>query len=259
MLIATDLDGTFLAGDPDARNQLYQLIADHSDIKLVFVTGRGLEVVMPLLTDPTIPTPDFIICDVGATVVDGTTLQPVQPIQHDIDKLWPGERAVVEAMAAFPGLERQDVPQQRRCSYFCAPAKSRRASPKLPPRSAATCSIRPTATSTSRPWDQQQGQHLRRLVDVLAISPDDAGGGDTPTTFDVRSRFRGCLRGGIELALLERRATGSALSTPATPAAAASSKRSSISTSSARGTRSGQPYLNQAGKSGAGDEYHRLP
>ena len=173
MLIATDLDGTFLAGDPDARNQLYQLIADHSDIKLVFVTGRGLEVVMPLLTDPTIPTPDFIICDVGATVVDGTTLQPVQPIQHDIDKLWPGERAVVEAMAAFPGLERQDVPQQRRCSYFCAPGE-------IPPgvsevAAAIGCDVLYSADRylDILPPGTNKGSTLRRLVDVLAISPDD--------------------------------------------------------------------------------------
>ncbi len=121
MLIATDLDGTFLAGHPEARLRLYQLINAHPEIKLVFVTGRGLEVVLPLLSDPSIPTPDYIVCDVGATVVDGRTLQPVQPLQAGIDALWPGERVVAAAVASFAGLERQEVPQQRRCSYFCAP------------------------------------------------------------------------------------------------------------------------------------------
>ncbi|CAI06559.1 predicted glycosyl transferase [Aromatoleum aromaticum EbN1] len=121
MLIATDLDGTFLAGHPEARLRLYQLINAHPEIKLVFVTGRGLEVVLPLLSDPSIPTPDYIVCDVGATVVDGRTLQPVQPLQAGIDALWPGERVVAAAMASFVGIERQEVPQQRRCSYFCAP------------------------------------------------------------------------------------------------------------------------------------------
>lgn len=119
MLLATDLDGTFLAGHPEDRQRLYQLIGAHPEISLVFVTGRGLEVVMPLLSDPSIPVPDYIICDVGGTVVDGRTLQPVQPLQSDIVARWPGERAVVEAMLPFSGLERQEVPQQRRCSYFC--------------------------------------------------------------------------------------------------------------------------------------------
>lgn len=121
MLLATDLDGTFLAGHPEQRLRLYQLINAHPQIKLVFVTGRGLEVVMPLLSDPSVPTPDYIICDVGATVVDGRTLKPIQPLQAEIDARWPGERTVAQALGSFAGIERQEVPQQRRCSYFCAP------------------------------------------------------------------------------------------------------------------------------------------
>ena len=79
MLLATDLDGTFLGGNQAARLRLYQLVASHPDIELVFVTGRGLEHVLPLLADPTIPQPDYIIADVGATVVHGETQQPVSP------------------------------------------------------------------------------------------------------------------------------------------------------------------------------------
>ena len=119
MILATDLDGTFLGGTPENRNRLYQLIAAHPEITLVFVTGRGLEVVMPLLDDPTIPQPDFIICDVGATVVEGTDLRPVEPIQSSIDAIWPGEHVVRERIGDIPGIHRQMVPQQRRCSYFC--------------------------------------------------------------------------------------------------------------------------------------------
>jgi glucosylglycerol-phosphate synthase len=120
-VLATDLDGTFLAGDSDERQRLYRLIARHPDIRLVWITGRGLEAVMPLLSDPSLPRPDYIVCDVGATVVDGHTLQPLQPLQSSIDARWPGERRVAAAMRAFPALRRQDVPQERRCSYFCAP------------------------------------------------------------------------------------------------------------------------------------------
>ncbi|WP_018410027.1 glucosylglycerol-phosphate synthase [Methyloversatilis thermotolerans] len=119
MLIATDLDGTFLAGDTEARQKLYQHIATDPDITLVFVTGRGLEAVLPILSDPAIPVPHYVISDVGATVVDGRTRQAVQPLQADIDAQWPGEQVVAEALQGFPGLRRQEVPQQRRCSYFC--------------------------------------------------------------------------------------------------------------------------------------------
>ncbi len=119
MLLATDLDGTFLAGDLEDRLKLYQLIASHPNIDLVFVTGRGVENVLPLLADPTIPAPNYIVCDVGSTVVDGATQQPIQPLQSEIDNLWPGEVVIEEAIAHLPGLDRQDVPQERRCSYFC--------------------------------------------------------------------------------------------------------------------------------------------
>lgn len=124
MLLATDLDGTFLAGDPEDRLSLYQTIAAHPEIKLAYVTGRSLEVVLPLLADPTLPQPDYIIADVGASLYHGETLQPIQPLQTDIDQIWPGESQVAQALAPFPDLERQDVPQARRCSYFCTPERA---------------------------------------------------------------------------------------------------------------------------------------
>ena len=118
MLLATDLDGTFLGGNSESRLRLYQLITRHPDIRLVYVTGRGLEHVLPLLGDPTLPMPDYIICDVGATVVD-SQCQAVQPVQTRIQSHWPGDRAVLTALGNPPGLLRQDVPQERRCSFFC--------------------------------------------------------------------------------------------------------------------------------------------
>ncbi len=121
MLLATDLDGTFLAGTPEDRLRLYQLVTRHPDIRLAYVTGRGLESVLPLLADPALPKPDYIVCDVGATVVDGHSLQPVEPLQSRIGALWPGDQVVAAALESF-GLRRQDVPQERRCSYFCGEA-----------------------------------------------------------------------------------------------------------------------------------------
>ena len=128
MLLATDLDGTLLAGDHKLRRQLYKLLELHPDFKLAYVTGRGLESVLPLLSDPLLPQPEYIICDVGATVVDGETQQAIQPLQSNIDQRWPGEQAVAAAMAPFTQLKRQEVPQQRRCSYH---AKKDSLSPEI--------------------------------------------------------------------------------------------------------------------------------
>ena len=118
MFLATDLDGTFLGGRQSDRMRLYRFLSERPDVGLAYVTGRGLEHVLPLLSDPTIPTPKYVICDVGTTIVHGDTLEPVQPVQTEINQAWPGEHAILDAIADIPGLVRQEVPQQRRCSFF---------------------------------------------------------------------------------------------------------------------------------------------
>lgn len=117
-VLATDLDGTLLAGSLEARRRVRELFAARtSGAQLVFVTGRALESILPLLSDPTIPVPDYIIADVGATIVHGD-LRPVGNLQDEIAARWPGSQAVLKALAAFPKLRRQSVPQERRCSFL---------------------------------------------------------------------------------------------------------------------------------------------
>jgi HAD superfamily hydrolase (TIGR01484 family) len=118
LLLATDLDGTFLGGTNAHKQQLYRLIQETPGLKLIFVTGRGLGTVMPLLHDKEIPTPDYIICDVGATVLNGKTLEPIQPLQSQIEKKWPGSTLVRQKLKQVKGLRYQEVPQNRRCSFF---------------------------------------------------------------------------------------------------------------------------------------------
>jgi len=118
LLLATDLDGTFLGGKSADKQQLYRVIRENPTVRLVFVTGRGLETVIPLLNDPVIPNPDYIICDVGATVVNGRTLEPIQPIQSEIENRWPGSLVVNNRLKDIRGLKRQEVPMTRRSSYF---------------------------------------------------------------------------------------------------------------------------------------------
>ena len=118
MLLATDLDGTFLGGTSVQKEQLYHSITGNKAIQLVFVSGRGLNSILPLFNEPLMPKPGFIICDVGATVVNGNTLEAVEPIQSLIEERWPGEEMVSGLLTGVKGLVPQNVPQQRRCSYF---------------------------------------------------------------------------------------------------------------------------------------------
>ncbi len=122
MLLATDLDGTFLGGRQADRLQLYRTLRANSGIRLIFVTGRGIESILPLLDDPLLPDPEFIIADVGATVVHRDGLRPVTPLHWEIDASWVGVAAVLAAIGELPGLERQAVPQERRVSFLASEA-----------------------------------------------------------------------------------------------------------------------------------------
>lgn len=118
-ILATDLDGTLLGGTEQDRAALFRLLEGRADDWVViFVTGRGFDSVRPLLTDPTVPTPDFVIADVGATVIDVGSERPVQPLQVQIEANWPGVHQVLEALEPFEQLVRQEVPQERRCSFL---------------------------------------------------------------------------------------------------------------------------------------------
>ncbi|RRV30415.1 glucosylglycerol-phosphate synthase [Pseudomonas sp. o96-267] len=205
MLLATDLDGTFLAGDPEDRLSLYQTIAAHPEIKLAYVTGRSLEAVLPLLADPTLPQPDYIIADVGATLVHGDSLQPIQQLQSVVDARWPGETQVASAIEPF-GLERQDVPQARRCSYFCTPEQA--ANPAL--REIADelgCDLLYSAELylDFLPKGVNKGSSLQALADWLELSHDQVlAAGDTLNDLSMlSSSFHGVCVGQSETALLE--------------------------------------------------------
>lgn len=204
MLLATDLDGTFLGGDPEQRLRLYQLISRHPDIQLAYVTGRGLESVLPLLADPTLPAPDYIVCDVGATVVDAQ-LQSIQPIQSEIEQCWPGEHRVAAAVAAVPGLLRQDKPQERRCSYFCTPEAVNDG--LLQQVDALECDLLFSAGEylDVLPRGVNKGSTLSRLVAHLDLDPDAVlVAGDTLNDLAMyREGYKGVCVGDSEPALLD--------------------------------------------------------
>lgn len=205
MLLATDLDGTFLAGTERGRQTLYQLIARHPEIKLAYVTGRGLERVLPLLSDPSLPQPDYIICDVGATVVSGRTQQAIQPLQSEVVARWPGERAVENRFAKFEKLQRQETPQERRVSFFCD-------------AEAVTPGIREAAAELGcdllfsagmyldvLPGGVNKGTTLSRLVETLEIPKDQVlVAGDTLNDLSMYEQgFKGVCVGASEPELLQ--------------------------------------------------------
>lgn len=208
MLLATDLDGTFLGGHEDDQIALYRSLQNDPTADLAFVTGRGVETVLPLLNDPSVPDPDFIIADVGATVLIREGMAPVQPIQYDIEARWVGTEAVITALGDLvdsPDLERQPVPQERRCSFFL---RDPSLLPMIEDRLAELdCDI---VFSAGRfldvlPSGVSKGSTLRQLVEQLGISEDEVlVAGDTLNDLSLFSEgFKGVVVGGAEPALID--------------------------------------------------------
>lgn len=121
-ILVTDLDGTLLGGDRADRRRLHAALARRPEIAVVFATGRGLSSVREVLRDPLVPRPRWIIADVGASVIDGADLIPVEELQGRLRGGWPGTRRVRAALRGLPGLAYQHgVAQSGRCSFHLRP------------------------------------------------------------------------------------------------------------------------------------------
>jgi len=88
-MLAVDLDGTLIPLDGNRQNRadldlLKAAIAERG-WTLVFVTGRHLESVLNAITEYNLPSPDWIICDVGSSIFEYASeidFAP-HPVYHD--------------------------------------------------------------------------------------------------------------------------------------------------------------------------------
>jgi trehalose-6-phosphate synthase/hydroxymethylpyrimidine pyrophosphatase-like HAD family hydrolase len=121
-ILAADLDGTLLGGNATDRWRLLASLTRRPDVTVVFATGRGRTAVREVLRDLLLPRPRWIIADIGATVLDGVDLIPVESLQTALRAGWPGTGRVRAALRRFPALRYQDdVAQDGRCSFYLQP------------------------------------------------------------------------------------------------------------------------------------------
>lgn len=172
LVLATDLDGTFLGGSDAQRRALYDHLAERDDAMLVFVTGRDIDFIAELIATPGMPRPRYIIGDIGTSVFDGATLEPVRELEAPIAALWndAGER-VKALLDGDLGLTLQDTPFRYRLSYDYDPAA-------LSPRSVAKveaagfdCLLSADRFFDVLPRGVSKGPTLLRLVEALELDP----------------------------------------------------------------------------------------
>lgn len=205
IVLATDLDGTFLGGSDEERRRLYDLIAAHRDaFTLVFVTGRDLPFIRSLESQG-VPVPDLVVGDVGTTVVDGRTHEPVAAVESWIDSVWQDAGATIEKrLAGEPGIRLQEGVGGRRVSYFYDDDMR----PDLPDRIRSLgfdCIVSAGIYLDVLPRGISKGPTLVRLVDTLGIPPGAVvTAGDTLNDLSLlRTPFAGIAMGNSEPALVE--------------------------------------------------------
>ncbi len=122
LVLATDLDGTFLGGTAEDRAKFYEWIEAHRErVGLIFVTGRDPGFVSNLTRKGGVPRPDYVVGDVGTTIAEvgyDHFLSPIEDLEAEIAAAWGDATARVQA-ALHPvrGLRLQPGSFRYRVSY----------------------------------------------------------------------------------------------------------------------------------------------
>jgi HAD superfamily hydrolase (TIGR01484 family) len=157
-ILATDLDGTLIPVTPmqlatnatseyrttesngattsdSARAERAALatlrrLSDAGKIEIIFVTGRHPSSVIGVISDKRLPSPQWIICDVGTTILQRVSRQPYHPIEAYVNHLDSiiGQFTTVHLRSKIilhADLSPQENEKQGRhkLSYYCDAAK----------------------------------------------------------------------------------------------------------------------------------------
>ena len=188
LLLATDLDGTFLGGSAPEKAEFYQYIQEQRDrILLVYVTGRELDLVEELYEDPTIPKPEYIISDIGTTIVDGKTFEPISVLQDWVAQTWGNaNEKVKELLADEPGIELQSVNTDYRVSYFYEPESFQSSTLQKVVDAGFDYILSADKYFDVMPKGISKGPTLLKFLAEMALNPEDTiACGDTLNDFSL--------------------------------------------------------------------------
>lgn len=126
VVLATDLDGTFLGGPEASRARLYDWIEENrAHVGLIFVTGRDPGFIRNLTRKGDVPRPDYVVGDVGTTIAavdQDHFLSPIEALEAEIAAAWGDAGGRVQAaLGRVRGLRLQSTGFRYRVSYDMDP------------------------------------------------------------------------------------------------------------------------------------------
>jgi len=209
LVLATDLDGTFLGGGLAGRQALYQWLRAQRErelLTLIFVTGRDLPFIRGLVADGFVPRPDYVIGDVGTTIAGGLGIEPLPELETDIAARWNDAGACLRALLADePGLREQDTPFRYRLSYWYEPTILSPGTLRKIEAAGYDGLLSAGMFLDVLPRGISKGPTLRHLIAHLGIASDEVlVAGDTLNDLSLfETDLRGVAVGNSEPALLE--------------------------------------------------------
>jgi HAD superfamily hydrolase (TIGR01484 family) len=177
MVLATDLDGTFLGGSAEDRAKFYGWISNNrSRIGLVFVTGRDPGFIRQLTRERGVPRPDYVVADVGTTIASVSHdhfVAPLADLEAPISQAWgdAGEK-VQRALQGKSGLRLQSTLFRHRVSYDLDPVALDPTVPEIIEDMGLDMLISDNRFLDVLPRGVSKGPSLLRLLDHLGVSPE---------------------------------------------------------------------------------------
>jgi len=206
LILATDLDGTFLGGTDKQCKVLYDWISAHENHILIFVTGRDLPFIRQLVKSPGMPRPHYIIADIGTSVFDGATFEPVLDVESSIATLWDnGADRIAALLDNEPSLKLQDAPFRYRRSYYYDPHTFSSDLLSKVEETGYDWILSADRFFDVLPRGVSKGPTLLRLLEYLSLPRDNVlVAGDTLNDLSLfETRLKGVAVGGAEEPLLE--------------------------------------------------------
>lgn len=207
LVLATDLDGTFLGGTADERRELYGALSARDDVLLVFVTGRDVDFIRSLIAEPGMPKPRYVVGDVGTSVYDvAADFEPVVHLEAEIVERWADSHArVVEMLRDEPGLTLQPTPFRHRVSYYYKPEELRPETVAKVEEAGFDCLTSADLYLDVLPRGIAKGPTLRRFVETLGLPQERVlVAGDTMNDLSMfEAGFNGVAVGNSEPRLVE--------------------------------------------------------
>jgi len=174
LVLATDLDGTFLEGDSQTKSYFYnKLLNLYDEVLLIYTTGRSVETVKNFCLQGYLPRPHFILGDHGTHIVDGIDFSPVKELQDPIVLSWnEGNNRLRELLRNEPGIQLQPLDPPYRVAYYYDPDHLKQETLEKITMAGFDFILSCDAYLDIVPQGVNKGSSLLRLINHLNLSPE---------------------------------------------------------------------------------------